>query len=509
MNFRDIVIPTVLTLAVLMGVNYFFAPAQQEDAPTERGEGFTVAAYEDRLRPLHTEVDFDDATLSGETTSHTIDTSRATYGFTNEAGAVHHMHFVHPSDAGTHITTLDISQQGHEAGAFLAALEERTPFYYSLDAQQEYETYHEISYSVHTENARITKTYCIHKDSYQIDMQLSIEPLVQEGVRPRIFLPAPYMPEVAQDAPRLVVYKEQDKLHKYALNDISHKAWKQPALFGAENKYMIHVLAQDHDGFVQRGYARIFGEYMLSAILEGPQITQKQTWQLSFYCGPKEADALNAVDERLEEALDYGWFAPVSKFMLRVLQWIYAYVGNYGWAIVLLTLIMRLLLLPFSVGGESRVSSKAGEFARKKKLLEQKYKDDQETLAREQFKLAKEYGMFPGLSGCLPMLLQIPVFLGLNYALRNSILLYKAPFMLWIHDLSAPDPYYILPIFIGGSLLVNALTTQEKQQQMTLAILSVILIGVTANISAGLALYIAMSSMLGVAQTVLSRKLRS
>ena len=510
MNIRDFIVPALLTFATLYMVNTFFAPQPSQEAQVQPGQSFTAAQHPDLLRPINTEVDFADDTLTGQASEKQVTTPLGYYQFTNATGGIGSLQFTHPTDRDVLIQTLDVTQNEWEDYAFLTALDTYTPFYYTLEQYEDTDATIEIVYTASSSQARIRKAYTVHKNTYQVDCALTVEPLQEGGCAPRMFIPAPRIQEIARyDEPRLIVYNNQNTLTKHAAKDLHNQLWVKPSLFGVENRYFVHTMIADEDSFVQRAYARLDSENGITSILEGPRVTEKQTWTLSFYCGPKEVASLAKVDSRLEETLEYGWFAPVSKTMVWLLKWMHEYVGNYGWAIILLTVIIRLLLLPFAVRGEASMKSSSGDFARKKKQLEHKYKDDQETLMREQYKLAKEHGMMPSMMGCLPMLLQVPVFIGLNYALRNSIVLYKAPFIGWIHDLSAPDPYYVLPILIGGSLFITAMNAQQKQQKMAMSLLAVLLVGFTSNFSAGLALYIAASSILGVMQTTLAKKLKA
>ena len=159
---------------------------------------------------------------------------------------------------------------------------------------------------------------------------------------------------------------------------------------------------------------------------------------------------------------------------------------------------MRLAMYPFARSGEKNLR-KQSEVAEKMKYLSQKYKDDAEGLRQAQAELIKKHGLSP-FTGCLPLLLQVPVFIGLNYALRNSIELYHAPF-LWIHDLSTRDPYYIIPAFVGITLFLSlSATSKDPRHKITMLILSCVLIGVLMNISAGLGLFISVSSLFGYLQ---------
>jgi YidC/Oxa1 family membrane protein insertase len=138
------------------------------------------------------------------------------------------------------------------------------------------------------------------------------------------------------------------------------------------------------------------------------------------------------------------------------------------------------------------------------RYLQQKYKDQPETLALERAELIKKHGM-PGLSGCLPLLLQLPIFIALSRVLSSAIELYNAPFIGWIHDLSAKDPYYILPLITALSMVIQSMLmpSNDPKQRISTLIMALVIGAVTANLAAGLSLYICMFTILGVVQTQL------
>ena len=229
------------------------------------------------------------------------------------------------------------------------------------------------------------------------------------------------------------------------------------------------------------------------------------SWSMSFYFGPKEEAALAAVDAKLEQTLEYsGLLAPISKFFMYLLKYFYSYFQNYGIAIILLTLLLRLLLYPLTAHAQKSMK-KQEEISKKLKYIEQRYKGDSEALNQAKAALIKEHGM-PGITGgCLPMLMQIPFFFALRNVLMSSIDLYRAPLGLWIHDLSMPDPYYVLPAAIGFSFILNALVA-EKSQRMTMIVSGLVISALMANFSAGLALYMFVSTFAGSVQAIFQKK---
>jgi YidC/Oxa1 family membrane protein insertase len=185
---------------------------------------------------------------------------------------------------------------------------------------------------------------------------------------------------------------------------------------------------------------------------------QEAQYPLQLYMGPKDMDILAQQGDHLEKTLDFGWFDIIAKPLLMCLKFFYGFLGNYGLAIILLTIIIKILFWPLthksfeSMKGMQKIQPELT-------ALKEKYKDNKEEFARQQLSLYKKYNVNP-LSGCLPILIQIPVFIALYNALMYSIELRHASFVsFWINDLSAKDPTYIAPIIMGLS--------QFLQQKMT------------------------------------------
>ena len=193
-----------------------------------------------------------------------------------------------------------------------------------------------------------------------------------------------------------------------------------------------------------------------------------------LFCAPKEYDLLRRVDRGVEKTLHFGFFHPISVVFLQVLRWIYGLVGNYGVAIILLTLAIRLLLFPLM--HSSTVSMrKMQKLQPKVKAIQEKYrknKSDPQMRAKmnqEMMELYKVEGVNP-MGGCLPMLIQLPILWALYTLFAYAIELRHAPFIFWIHDLSAKDPYYITPILMTFTMWLQQKVAPQagdpKQQKM-------------------------------------------
>jgi YidC/Oxa1 family membrane protein insertase len=357
----------------------------------------------------------------------------------------------------------------------------------------------------------LRKRFAVAKHICKID--LTIELLASSDAtqnQVRLFWPAPIMPDIKYDTISALVNNVKDSIEKIPYSKLNgQEGWWAPTIFGAENKYFVHAMVTDQSHFAERAYFLMRPDNRLISIIEGPSVVPHETysWTMSFYCGPKEAHAMNQVNARLEETLDYsGVLAPLSKLLLKLLNFLYGYVHNYGLAILLLTLIIKLIMLPFTIGGE-RGLKKSNEVQKKMRYLEQKYKNDPERLRIEQAEVIKKHGL-PQLASCLPMLAQFPIFIALSRVLNNSVDLYQAPFFGWITDLSAPDPYYILPAILIGGMILQGLSGDPAQRMMTLTA-ALILGAVSPNFAAGLVLYICASTLLSVLQIMIQKSVKA
>ncbi len=227
------------------------------------------------------------------------------------------------------------------------------------------------------------------------------------------------------------------------------------------------------------------------------------------YIGAKEFDTLSAIDTRLERVIEYGWFTFIAKPMFAFLSWIFGFIGNWGWAIVVLTLIVRLMLFPLTY--KSMMSmNKLKELAPKMSELREKYKGDPQKLNLQMMELYKKHGANP-FAGCLPILLQIPIFFAIYRVLQNAVELKAAPWALWISDLSVMDPYYVLPILMGASMfvqqLITPMTVQDAMQAKIMKFLPIIFTFFFLWFPAGLTLYWCVNNICSLVQQLVINKM--
>jgi len=497
MSIRELFFPFILTVSTVWLFNYFFL--SKKDAGQYQ---FTAPQTAVECAPLNRIINFVD-TKRISPKIETVHTSWGTVEFSTNGAAVTRLEFERPMDHKTQLisTIFPPDEKEQEDRAFILALNEQAPYAYRLADRQETDSAIAITFEGSSEAARITKTFVVYKNTHQMDLKLSIDPKGDNVVQARLFYPAPIMPALQEQNQTAgdIIYGA-DTFKKIYRDSIKPDTfWISATLFGVENKYFMHSLVGDADGFVQRAYYKLIGSNQLQAILEGPSTNKEIEWTLSFYLGPKEGKAMAAVDPRLEKALDYsGFWAPISRLLLLILNWLFMYLHNYGWAIVVLTILTRLVLLPFSLRAE-RGSKDRTEAQKRLQYIKQKYKNDPQARQQAEFEHMQKYGF--GLAGCLPNLAQVPVFFGLSRVLSSSIELYGASF-LWIKNLSAPDPYYILSVIVVLGMLASAFTMSgDAKQRLPMIAMGVVFGVVSMSFSAGLVLYIALGGALNILQT--------
>ncbi|MBT9132452.1 membrane protein insertase YidC [candidate division NPL-UPA2 bacterium Unc8] len=223
--------------------------------------------------------------------------------------------------------------------------------------------------------------------------------------------------------------------------------------------------------------------------------------KLQLYLGPKSIDVLRDVGAGLEKVVDFGFWASVVP-IYPALRMLYRWVGNYGWSIVLLSLLVNLILYPFtrkSFDAMRKMSEDMQKLQPEMKVIQQKYKNNPQKVQKETMELYKRRGVNPLAGckgGCLPLLFQMPVFVALFAVLNNSIALRQAPFILWIRDLSAPDPYFVIPILMGVAQIFQTKLTgmgvtaaQPGQAKMMTYMMPAVLTLLFLGFPAGMVLY--------------------
>jgi len=243
-----------------------------------------------------------------------------------------------------------------------------------------------------------------------------------------------------------------------------------------------------------------------------PQVataTSAQPLALRIYVGPKDYDDLKKMNPPLHGLINFGWLEVISDPLFHGLKWLHGYIPNWGWAVVVMTLIINMLLFPLRISSY-KTTLKMQRVAPEIKAIQERYKKyklndpRKQEMNKEVMAIYSREGINP-VGGCFQMFLQMPIWIGLNRALSYAIEMRHAPW-LWVHDLSAKDPYYILPVLMGLSMYLvskmTPMTATDPQQQAMMKVMPLTMAGLfmVMPISSGLAVYILTSSVVGIGQ---------
>jgi YidC/Oxa1 family membrane protein insertase len=280
---------------------------------------------------------------------------------------------------------------------------------------------------------------------------------------------------------------------------------------GFESKYFIAALIPNNPSLTSFRMSKD-GSNLIAVGLKGPKNLippgQSGVFSYSLYLGPKDYTILKAQNIDLENAIDFGdWLKWLAMPLLIALKFLYGYVHNYGIAIIILTILIKVIFWP--LGNKSYKSMKEMQKLQPKMAaLREKYKDDKTKLSQESMALYKTHKVNP-LGGCLPMIVQIPVFFGLYKSLLYAIELRHSPLFWWIQDLSEKDPYYITPIVMGATMFIQQKMTPtgaDPMQAKIMLFMPLIFTFMFLNFPSGLVIYCLFNNVISIGQQMYINK---
>ena len=227
----------------------------------------------------------------------------------------------------------------------------------------------------------------------------------------------------------------------------------------------------------------------------------EHTFSTVFFVGPKLQAQLEEVSESLKLTVDYGWLTILSQPLFWLLSLVYDFVGNWGTAIIIVTILIKLVFYKLTEAS-GRSMAKMREIQPRMKALQERYKDDRQALSQAMMELYKREKVNPA-AGCLPILIQMPFFLAFYWVLLESVEMRQAPFALWITDLSSRDPYFILPIIMGAAMLFQQKLNPapaDPVQAKVMQVMPIVFTGFFAFFPSGLVLYWVTNTLLSIAQ---------
>lgn len=367
------------------------------------------------------------------------------------------------------------------------------------------------------DGVKVTKTYTFKKGDYLIDIAYQVENQTEQAWSGSLYsqlVRNRHNPEenwmmYTYTGPVLYDGNAEEKYVKHSFDDLNQETVSGKTVTGGWGamiqQYFLTAVIPDQAA-LNSYYAKPLGEDRYAVGVVEPLVTvapgQVGELHSRLYIGPEVQDKLAEIAPGLELTIDYGMLTFLAEPLFWLLKQIYDLVGNWGVAIILLTVLIKLVFYKLSETSY-RSMARLKKFQPKLQQLKENYGDDKVIFQQKMMKLYKEEKINP-LGGCLPIFIQMPVFIALYWVLLYSVEMRQAPFMLWIEDLSAQDPYFILPIIMGITMYIqqklNPSAMMDEMQQKVMKALPFIFTIFFLWFPAGLVLYWVVNNILSVAQ---------
>jgi len=514
MNKR-IFIAATLSMVTVLAIQYF---THRNDPPKseqgiESGQFYSAPEQKCWHRNPNREVDFIDKKVdAGKEKETVVETDQYIAKFSNFGGILKSFIYKHKTGKpGKQIEILsNDTLDAKEQGCFLLAFEEKTPYHYKLAEEKEEEGVNKIVYEVKHNGWLVKKIYSLYKDSYKIDLNFEFikENKDASPIIPRLFFVSPYASEVKDNETNAFVNKGVGSVDKISSSEELTGVWGAPEIFGGEDKYFATCLAKDKNNFAFGGYYKRINRKLFS-IIECDELKDSKNFATSFYVGPKLLNSLVSVDERLEYLLSFGWLSWFCKILLRLLDIFYQYFKNYGVAIIVLTILLKIPFIPLTIISRNRMEEYQ-KYQPTITRIRNKYRTDLQKQQEEIVKFHKEHNLSPAapMVGCMPLLIQLPILFALYRFLGNYLALYDSPFVFWIKDLAAKDPYYVLPLLMGATMLLlqQSSPSGDEKQKIFMMFMPILMTAVFINFPAGLVLYWLMNNLLTLFEDFLRKR---
>ena len=381
----------------------------------------------------------------------------------------------------------------------------------------------------HTETGiLVRKIYRLKRGSYQVDLIHEVQNVGAEELQLSPYARLQRTLFKAGDEPPFVAtftgvgfYEQKEggasyRFKKTALDDLTKEAYEtqQPGGWIAmlQHYFVVAILPPQDQSNRYSAKPAQSGAYLAQYV--GPLSTvaagATQSWVTPLFLGPKLQDRIGSYAPGLELTVDYGILTAISEPLFWLLAQFFKLTGNWGWAIILLTLVVKGAMYKLSEA-QYRSMAKMKKFAPKIQDLKDRHGDDRERMQKAMMELYKKEGFNP-LAGCWPLLVQFPVFIALYWVLLESVELRQAPFALWLQDLTSPDPYFVLPVLFGISMFIqqrlSGTQVMDPMQQKIMNVMPIMLTAFFAFFQSGLVLYWFTSNLVGIAQQwYITRKL--
>lgn len=373
-----------------------------------------------------------------------------------------------------------------------------------------------VSFEGESGGVKVTKSFTLHKGRYDIDVRHDLTNVGSAPVTPALYLQLERDGNDPADTSSFyhtftgfAVYSEQDKFQKSTFSDIEKK--KANYIKQADNGWIAVVQHYFATAWVPpQGKPRtnellevqknLYAARSIEAVGEiAPGAASRVDSHL--WVGPQDQKAMAALAPGLELVVDYGWLTIIAKPLFTLMTWLHSLLGNWGWTIVALTVLIKAIFYPLAAASY-RSMARMKQVAPRLQALKEKYGDDKQKLNAAMMEMYRTEKINP-LGGCLPMVVQIPVFISLYWVLLASVEMRGAPWILWVHDLSIRDPFFILPAIMMATMFLQIKlnpTPPDPIQAKVMMIMPLVFGGMMFFFPAGLVLYWCVNNTLSIAQ---------
>ncbi|MFP4695653.1 membrane protein insertase YidC [Thiohalospira sp.] len=364
----------------------------------------------------------------------------------------------------------------------------------------------------------VTKTYTFHRDSYKVDVEVEVTNRAEEAWRGQLYSQIQRNRDTRESF-LLYTYTggvlsgynesadERQPYRKIDFDDMADQALRRPMTGGwtamIEHYFLAAILPGEDAELTAYTRSLENDRFLLGYTFPVREVGpgESTTYQHRYFVGPKEQDRLEEAAPDLDLTVDYGFLTILARPLYWLLDLFHGLTGNWGWSIIMLTLLIKLAFFHLSAKSY-RSMAHMRRVAPRLKEIKEKYADDRQRMNQAMMDLYKTEKINP-LGGCLPILVQIPVFIALYWVLLESVELRHAPWWGWIQDLTSPDPWFILPIIMGASMLLQFKLNpapMDPVQEKVMMIMPFVLTIFFAFFPAGLVLYWTTNNILSIAQ---------
>nr|MBF0222645.1 membrane protein insertase YidC [Desulfobulbaceae bacterium] len=537
----------MLSLMILLGYQYFFVPPPQEfvdPALQEQTEKSATISSEitSRATPVDTysALSPDESLAANELTPAvtakdiTVITSQYTAVISENGGGIKSFklhNYKESTKADSPLKQLIFTEQASDLPLQFSwgnGISSKTPLYQTNQQNIQTSPGQQAVLSMAASllpGLEVERSLVFSDDSYTIDLEFTVRNNTVQALQGAPYLKntnRPFDPKADKNinflftGPAVYLNDALEEIKPDDLQDDGPKTLSGKLSWAAyeDTYFLCGIIPQSESSTVQLS---VIGDDKVSSIVSGAQEIiapgEAKTFKYTLYLGPKKLSILKQVGSNLDRVINFGWFDVLAKPALFLLNFFHKYIGNYGIAVILVTVLFKLLFWPITHKGMKSMKTMQ-KIQPKMAKLREKFKDDKERLNQEMITLYKTYKINP-LGGCLPMVLQIPVFFALYKVLLQTIELRHAPFMLWITDLSAPDrlpigldiPYLggipVLTLLMGASMFLQQKmtpTAADPTQAKIMLFLPVIFTFMFLNFASGLVLYWFINNLLSICQ---------